>query len=54
MLSTLLIGYGAGTMDLKTPKVLRVFTDEPAPRGDGDHCRGRTTVYDISPSPATR
>lgn len=43
MLSTLLIGYGAGTMDLKTPKVLRVFTDEPEPG------TGTETIVEVGP-----
>lgn len=50
------VGYGAGTMDLETPNVVRLFLGEAAPgpadRGGGDReaiLQVETTVDDMSP-----
>ena len=44
------IGYGAGTMELETPNVVRVFLGEAAPRGNLETViQVETTVDDMSP-----
>ena len=47
------VGYGAGTMELETPNVLRLFVGEaarrPGPRRPETIVQVETTVDDMSP-----